>query len=123
MPIRRPSTSGHTFETIKRRHDPTVTTVAGVHQWNSAQNARNIGLNFPAWLDHFYMSRMGIRFLIGKCSSSFSILPNPSASPQTLLTAHTKHTKTTWALSALKSYVVPVPTLPRIPHFLNLIAT
>jgi len=52
---------------IKKRHDPTVTTVAqGVLEWKRNQNARNIGLEIQAWLDRFYMSRIGIRFLIGQ---------------------------------------------------------
>ncbi|TEB19108.1 alpha-ketoacid dehydrogenase kinase [Coprinellus micaceus] len=51
----------------KSRHDPTVTTVAqGVLEWKRSQNARHIGLDMQAWLDRFYMSRIGIRFLIGQ---------------------------------------------------------
>lgn len=56
-----------TLDSIKRRHDPTVTTVAqGVLEWKRSQNARSIGLDIQAWLDRFYMSRIGIRFLIGQ---------------------------------------------------------
>ncbi|SRR6266446_3670791 len=56
-----------TLEAIKRRHDPTVTTVAqGVLEWKQNQRTRNIGLDVQAWLDRFYMSRIGIRFLIGQ---------------------------------------------------------
>ncbi|KAG6896302.1 hypothetical protein C0993_008561 [Termitomyces sp. T159_Od127] len=55
------------LEAIKSRHDPTVTTVAqGILEWKRMQNARNIGLDIQAWLDRFYMSRIGIRFLIGQ---------------------------------------------------------
>ncbi|KAG6805977.1 hypothetical protein H0H87_003377, partial [Tephrocybe sp. NHM501043] len=55
------------LETIKSRHDPTVTTVAqGVLEWKRVQGKRNIGLDIQAWLDRFYMSRIGIRFLIGQ---------------------------------------------------------
>jgi pyruvate dehydrogenase kinase 2/3/4 len=55
------------LEAIKKRHDPTVTTVAqGVLEWKRSQNARNIGLDIQAWLDRFYLSRIGIRFLIGQ---------------------------------------------------------
>ncbi|KAH0578279.1 hypothetical protein H2248_003902 [Termitomyces sp. 'cryptogamus'] len=55
------------LESIKSRHDPTVTTVAqGVLEWKRMQNAKNIGLDIQAWLDRFYMSRIGIRFLIGQ---------------------------------------------------------
>ena len=63
-----------TLEKIKRRHDPTVTTVAqGVLEWKRSQKARRIGLDMQAWLDRFYMSRIGIRFLIGQ--------REPSATP------------------------------------------
>lgn len=56
-----------TLEHIKRRHDPTVTTVAqGVLEWKRSQNARNINLDVQHWLDRFYLSRIGIRFLIGQ---------------------------------------------------------
>lgn len=56
-----------TLEQIKRRHDPTVTTVAqGVLEWKRSQNARNINLDVQHWLDRFYLSRIGIRFLIGQ---------------------------------------------------------
>jgi len=55
------------LETIKRRHDPTVTTVAqGVLEWKRSQNKQEIGLDLQSWLDRFYMSRIGIRFLIGQ---------------------------------------------------------
>ncbi|PPR01963.1 hypothetical protein CVT26_008745 [Gymnopilus dilepis] len=55
------------LEHIKSRHDPTVTTVAqGVLEWKRSQNAKHIGLDIQAWLDRFYMSRIGIRFLIGQ---------------------------------------------------------
>ena len=55
------------LEHIKSRHDPTVTTVAqGVLEWKRSQNAKHIGLDMQAWLDRFYLSRIGIRFLIGQ---------------------------------------------------------
>jgi pyruvate dehydrogenase kinase 2/3/4 len=55
------------LELIKRRHDPTVTTVAqGVLEWKRSQRADTIGTDIQAWLDRFYMSRIGIRFLIGQ---------------------------------------------------------
>jgi pyruvate dehydrogenase kinase 2/3/4 len=55
------------LEAIKRRHDPTVTTVAqGVLEWKKNRKTQNIGLDVQAWLDRFYMSRIGIRFLIGQ---------------------------------------------------------
>ncbi|KAJ7888118.1 mitochondrial branched-chain alpha-ketoacid dehydrogenase kinase-domain-containing protein [Mycena olivaceomarginata] len=56
-----------TLDTIKSRHDPTVTTVAqGVLEWKKSQKASTIGLDIQAWLDRFYLSRIGIRFLIGQ---------------------------------------------------------
>lgn len=65
-----------TLEKIKKRHDPTVTTVAqGVLEWKRSQKARRIGLDMQAWLDRFYMSRIGIRFLIGQRE-----FPSPSPS-------------------------------------------
>ena len=61
-----------TLEMIKKRHDPTVATVAqGVLEWKRSCNARNIDLDVQHWLDRFYMSRIGIRFLIGQRTSSF----------------------------------------------------
>ncbi|KAK2464496.1 hypothetical protein APHAL10511_003475 [Amanita phalloides] len=52
---------------IKTRHDPTVTTVAqGVLEWKRLMGAPNIDLDIQAWLDRFYMSRIGIRFLMGQ---------------------------------------------------------
>ncbi|KIY68502.1 mitochondrial pyruvate dehydrogenase [Cylindrobasidium torrendii FP15055 ss-10] len=55
------------LEKIKTRHDPTVTTVAqGVLEWKRSKNAPTIGLDVQAWLDRFYLSRIGIRFLIGQ---------------------------------------------------------
>lgn len=61
------------LEHIKARHDPTVTTVAqGVLEWKRCHNARHIGHDIQAWLDRFYMSRIGIRFLIGQRKNFFS---------------------------------------------------
>ncbi|KAI0246296.1 mitochondrial pyruvate dehydrogenase [Lactifluus subvellereus] len=67
-----------TLEAIKRRHDPTVTTVAqGVLEWKQHQKAQNIGLDVQAWLDRFYMSRIGIRFLIGQHVALNTLAPHP----------------------------------------------
>ncbi|KAF8342613.1 alpha-ketoacid dehydrogenase kinase N-terminal domain-containing protein [Cantharellus anzutake] len=55
------------LENIKRRHDPTVTTVAqGILEWKRSRNVMNIGIDVQNWLDRFYMSRIGIRFLMGQ---------------------------------------------------------
>ncbi|KAI0739225.1 alpha-ketoacid dehydrogenase kinase [Daedaleopsis nitida] len=67
-----------TLEDIKKRHDPTVTTVAqGVLEWKRSQNARNINLDVQHWLDRFYMSRIGIRFLIGQHIALNTLQPHP----------------------------------------------
>lgn len=55
------------LDNIKRRHDPTVTTVAGgVLEWKKENKSRLIGDDVQRFLDRFYMSRIGIRFLIGQ---------------------------------------------------------
>lgn len=55
------------LQNIKKRHDPTVTTVAqGVLEWKRKRRAGPIGQSIQEWLDRFYMSRIGIRFLIGQ---------------------------------------------------------
>ncbi|KAG9093738.1 hypothetical protein FS749_013832 [Ceratobasidium sp. UAMH 11750] len=55
------------LEAIKRRHDPTVTTVAqGVLEWKRSRGMIQLDEEIQAWLDRFYMSRIGIRFLIGQ---------------------------------------------------------
>lgn len=55
------------LENIKKRHDPTVTTVAGgVQEWKKKNRSRLIGTDVQRFLDRFYMSRIGIRFLIGQ---------------------------------------------------------
>lgn len=55
------------LESIKTRHDPTVTTVAGgVLEWKKKNRSRLIGSDVQRFLDRFYMSRIGIRFLIGQ---------------------------------------------------------
>lgn len=67
-----------TLDAIKRRHDPTVTTVAqGVLEWKQDQKTQNIGLDVQAWLDRFYMSRIGIRFLIGQHVALNTLGPHP----------------------------------------------
>lgn len=59
-----------TLENIKRRHDPTVTTVAqGVLEWKHSRGKAapvETPREIQDWLDRFYMSRIGIRFLIGQ---------------------------------------------------------
>lgn len=63
------------LENIKSRHDPTVTTVAqGVLEWKRQQRTRHIGLDMQQWLDRFYLSRIGIRFLIGQREPSIALL-------------------------------------------------
>ncbi|KZT62414.1 hypothetical protein CALCODRAFT_414237, partial [Calocera cornea HHB12733] len=58
-----------TLEVIKRRHDPTATTVAaGVLEWKKRKKWSEAVLHeeIGKWLDRFYLSRIGIRFLIGQ---------------------------------------------------------
>jgi hypothetical protein len=84
------------LEAIKRRHDPTVTTVAqGVLEWKRSQNAKNIGLDIQAWLDRFYMSRIGIRFLIGQRQFFLALFLIIFSSPLLFLRRRTKHTTAT----------------------------
>lgn len=55
------------LEKIKRRHDPVVTTMAqGVLEYKRA--TRNLGLetDIHRFLDRFYLSRIGIRILLGQ---------------------------------------------------------
>lgn len=67
-----------TLEMIKKRHDPTVTTVAqGVLEWKRSCNAKNINLDVQSWLDRFYLSRIGIRFLIGQHVALNTLQPHP----------------------------------------------
>ncbi|KAF2433077.1 alpha-ketoacid dehydrogenase kinase [Tothia fuscella] len=56
-----------TLEKIKRRHDSVVTTVAqGILEWKRKRQRMQIDNNIQAFLDRFYMSRIGIRMLIGQ---------------------------------------------------------
>lgn len=56
-----------TLDKIKRRHDSVVTTVAqGILEWKRKRQRMQIDHNIQAFLDRFYMSRIGIRMLIGQ---------------------------------------------------------
>lgn len=56
-----------TLEQIKKRHDAVVTTVAqGVLEYKRARAGENIQADVQRFLDRFYMSRIGIRILIGQ---------------------------------------------------------
>ncbi|EJT49166.1 hypothetical protein A1Q1_01815 [Trichosporon asahii var. asahii CBS 2479] len=66
------------LQTIKKRHDPTVTSVAqGVLEWKRKQKAGRIGQNIQEWLDRFYLSRIGIRALIGQHVALNTLKPHP----------------------------------------------
>ncbi|KAJ1972007.1 [Pyruvate dehydrogenase (acetyl-transferring)] kinase isozyme 2, partial [Dimargaris xerosporica] len=55
------------LETIKRRHDPVVTTLAqGINEFKAFHKAKMIDTDVQSFLDRFYMSRIGIRVLIGQ---------------------------------------------------------
>lgn len=55
------------LENIKRRHDPVVTTVAqGINEYKRKRQRMQIDTSIQNFLDRFYMSRIGIRMLIGQ---------------------------------------------------------
>jgi len=52
---------------IKRRHDPVVTTIAqGILEYKREAQTPRIDRSIQTFLDRFYMSRIGIRVLIGQ---------------------------------------------------------
>ncbi|KAI9695173.1 MAG: hypothetical protein M1820_008809 [Bogoriella megaspora] len=56
-----------TLDRIKRRHDSVVTTVAqGILEYKRKRQRMQIDTKIQAFLDRFYMSRIGIRMLIGQ---------------------------------------------------------
>ena len=56
-----------TLDKIKRRHDGVVTTIAqGILEYKRKRQRMQIDHNIQAFLDRFYMSRIGIRMLIGQ---------------------------------------------------------
>ncbi|KAI8071870.1 hypothetical protein BDF21DRAFT_344126 [Thamnidium elegans] len=61
------STFVKTIEKVKRRHDPVVTTIAqGILEYKEHLNSPVIDTEIQRFLDRFYMSRIGIRMLIGQ---------------------------------------------------------
>lgn len=55
------------LEGVKRRHDSVVTTVAqGILEYKRKRQRMQIDSNIQNFLDRFYMSRIGIRMLIGQ---------------------------------------------------------
>ncbi|ORY56109.1 mitochondrial branched-chain alpha-ketoacid dehydrogenase kinase-domain-containing protein [Pseudomassariella vexata] len=57
----------HTLNKIKRRHDGVVTTMAqGILEYKRKRQRMQIDNNIQSFLDRFYMSRIGIRMLIGQ---------------------------------------------------------
>jgi pyruvate dehydrogenase kinase 2/3/4 len=55
------------LEGIKRRHDSVVTTVAqGINEYKLKKQRMQIDSSIQSFLDRFYMSRIGIRMLIGQ---------------------------------------------------------
>ncbi|ORX61316.1 hypothetical protein DM01DRAFT_1361244 [Hesseltinella vesiculosa] len=60
------------IEIIKRRHDPVVTTIAqGILEYKQKVGSQNIDTEVQQFLDRFYMSRIGIRMLIGQHSTLY----------------------------------------------------
>ncbi|EEY19178.1 kinase [Verticillium alfalfae VaMs.102] len=56
-----------TLHNIKRRHDGVVTTMAqGILEYKRKRQRMQIDHNIQSFLDRFYMSRIGIRMLIGQ---------------------------------------------------------
>lgn len=52
---------------IKKRHDATVATMAqGVQEWKQENQTIHVNSSIQTFLDRFYMSRIGIRMLIGQ---------------------------------------------------------
>ena len=61
------ATATKTLVKIKKRHDATVTTLArGVQNWKQKNNYKYLNSPINQFLDRFYMSRIGIRMLIGQ---------------------------------------------------------
>ncbi|CAI5756189.1 unnamed protein product [Candida verbasci] len=55
------------LEKIKKRHDATVATMAqGVQEWKNVHKTVIVNSRIQTFLDRFYMSRIGIRMLIGQ---------------------------------------------------------
>ncbi|KAJ2773535.1 [Pyruvate dehydrogenase (acetyl-transferring)] kinase isozyme 2, partial [Coemansia nantahalensis] len=55
------------LERIKRRHDPVVTALAqGVVEYKQLRNTSTVDTQVQHFLDRFYLSRIGIRMLIGQ---------------------------------------------------------
>lgn len=55
------------LQTIKHRHDPVVTTMAmGINEYKRQRQRLQIDGSIQSFLDRFYMSRIGIRMLIGQ---------------------------------------------------------
>lgn len=56
-----------TLQHIKRRHDGVVTSVAqGILEWKRKRQRLQIDSTIQSFLDRFYMSRIGIRMMIGQ---------------------------------------------------------
>lgn len=63
---------------IKRRHDPVVTTIAqGILEMKKEQSSAHIDRSIQTFLDRFYMSRIGIRVLIGQHIALNRLEPHP----------------------------------------------
>ncbi|CAO3593882.1 unnamed protein product [Absidia cylindrospora] len=61
-----------TIEGIKQRHDPVVTTMAqGILEYKEKTRSSLLDTDLQQFLDRFYMSRIGIRMLIGQHSALY----------------------------------------------------
>ena len=65
---------------IKKRHDPVVTTVAqGIFELKkNNQQSKQVERTIQTFLDRFYMSRIGIRVLIGQHIALNQLDPDPN---------------------------------------------
>ncbi|KAK9722353.1 [Pyruvate dehydrogenase (acetyl-transferring)] kinase isozyme 2 [Basidiobolus ranarum] len=63
------------IEGVKRRHDPVVTTIVsyryvsasnGILEFKHTRKSNSVDVDIQSFLDRFYMSRIGIRMLIGQ---------------------------------------------------------
>lgn len=70
-----------TLVKIKKRHDATVATMAqGVQEWKTEHKTVTVNSNIQTFLDKFYMSRIGIRMLIGQHIALIMLQASPTKS-------------------------------------------
>ncbi len=71
------------LEKIKKRHDAVVTTIAqGVLEYKRSRKANKVQADVQSFLDRFYLSRIGIRILIGQHIALCRTSQRPSSAKQ-----------------------------------------